>query len=62
MKNNKGSAPPQLKKHKRNEGERMENTISEMESYRNQIIEEVREIHNVWVLKQIWLMIQNIKR
>lgn len=40
----------------------MENTISEIESYRNQIIEEVREIHNVWVLRQIWLMIQNIKR
>lgn len=32
------------------------------ETYRKQIIEEVRHIDNLWILKQIWMMIQNIQR
>lgn len=48
------------RKQKKSEGSSM--CLSEIESYRNHIIEEVREIHNIWILKQIYLMIQNIKR
>lgn len=38
------------------------NQYRETETYKEQIIEEVRGIHNIWVLKQIWMMIQNIQR
>lgn len=29
---------------------------------KKQIIEEVDKIDNIWMLQQIWMMIQNIKR
>lgn len=32
------------------------------EAYKKQIIEEVQHIDNLWILKQIWFMIQNIQR
>ncbi len=30
--------------------------------YKEHITEEVRQINNLWVLRQIWLWIQNIQR
>ena len=43
-----------------------ENTISSylfaVKQYQEQIIGEVRNTHNIWILQQIWLMIQNIKK
>lgn len=30
--------------------------------YQQNIIEEVEKIQNVWMLRQIWLMIQNIQK
>ncbi len=35
---------------------------NEMENCRQKIIREVNSIHNVWMLKQIYLIIQNIKK
>lgn len=40
------------------EGSSMKN---ELESCREKIIEEIQNIHNIWILRQIWLTIQNIK-
>lgn len=35
---------------------------NEVKQYQEQIIGEVRNTHNIWILQQIWLMIQNIKK
>lgn len=40
----------------------MKNQNREIETHKEQIIEEVRGIHNIWILNQIWMMIQNIQR
>ena len=40
------------------EGSSMKN---ELESCKEKIIEEIQNIHNIWILRQIWLTIQNIK-
>lgn len=40
----------------------MKNQRREIETQKEQIIEEVRGIYNIWVLNQIWMMIHNIQR
>lgn len=33
-----------------------------MQKCQQQIVEEIKKIQNVWILQQIWLMIQNIQK
>lgn len=33
-----------------------------VEEYQEQIIKEVKNTYNVWILQQIWQMMQNIKK
>lgn len=40
----------------------MKNQYREIETQKEQIIEEVHGIYNIWVLNQIWMVIQNIQR
>lgn len=36
--------------------------MNEADIYRKKIIEEVRKTNNLWMLRQIWAMIKNIKK
>lgn len=36
--------------------------VSEVEIYRKKIVKQIYRIHNVWILKQVYMMIENITK